>query len=98
MKLKKFDAAEYIETPEDVVEFLSAAFESGDAGHIANALGIVARSRGMSQIAEAAGVTRAALYKGFDASGDPKLSTILGVLRALGLQISLAPATPAEAA
>jgi probable addiction module antidote protein len=83
-----FDAATYIDTPESQAELLSDAFDSGDAGYIANALGVVARARGMTGIAKEAGVTREALYKALSERGDPRLSTLLGVMKALHIKLS----------
>lgn len=83
-----FDPAEFIVTAEGQAELLADAFETGDAAYIANALGIVARARGMSAVAKEAGVTREALYKALSENGDPKLSTLLGVIRALGLKLT----------
>lgn len=94
-----FDAAEYIDTPEAQAELLHDAFETGDPAYIAIALGTVARARGMTAIARDAGVTREALYKALSPTGDPKLSTLLGVMKALGFSLSAAPAPhDAEAA
>ena len=84
-----FDAARYIDTPEAEAEVLADALESGDSRYIAHALGIIARARGMSQVARDAGVSREALYKALSGSGDPKLSTLLGVLGALGLTLRI---------
>jgi len=92
LKTTPFDEAKYLTTPEAQAELLADAFESGDTGYIANALGIIARARGMSQVAREAGVTREALYKALTPEGDPKLSTLLGVAKALGLRLSAKPA------
>lgn len=86
-----FDAAEYLDDPESQAELLTDAFESGDATYIAHALGVVARARGMTSIAKEAGVTREALYRSLSESGDPKLSTLIGVMKALGMQLSARP-------
>jgi probable addiction module antidote protein len=86
-----FDVARYIDTPEAEAELLADAFASGDIGYITHALGIVARARGMSRVARDAGVSREALYKALSGSGDPKLSTLLGVLSALGVTLSVQP-------
>jgi probable addiction module antidote protein len=83
-----FDASEYLDDPESQAELLADAFETGDATYITHALGVVARARGMSSIAKDAGVTREALYKALSETGDPRLSTLLGVLRALGVQLT----------
>ena len=86
-----FDAAEYLDDPQSQAEVLADAFESGNAAYIANALGVVARARGMSAVAKEAGVTREALYRALSESGDPKLSTLLGVAKALGVKLSAKP-------
>ena len=87
----KFDVADYLATPEDIVAYLEAAFENGDPALIAAALGDVARAKGMTEIARNAGVTRDALYKSLTEHGDPRLSTFLGVMKAMGLRLSAAP-------
>ena len=87
-----FDAAEYLNDAESQAELLTDAFESGEAAYIAHALGIVARARGMTSVAKEAGVTREALYKALSENGDPKLTTLLGVLKALRIKLSAEPA------
>jgi probable addiction module antidote protein len=82
-----FDAARYLESAESQAELLSDALASGDAGSIAAALGVIARAKGMTQVAKDAGVTREALYKALSAEGDPKLSTLLGVMKALNFEL-----------
>lgn len=82
-----FDTSEFVGTPEAESELLTDALDSGDATYIAHALGVIARARGMSAIAREAGVTREALYKALSQTGDPKLSTLLGVLKALGIRL-----------
>jgi probable addiction module antidote protein len=90
-KTKPFDAAEYLDDAGSQAELLADAFESGDAGYIAQALGVIARARGMTQVAREAGVTREALYKALSNEGDPKLSTLLGVAKALGVRLTTTP-------
>jgi probable addiction module antidote protein len=85
-----FDAAQYLAEAEDHAALLADAFATGEPGYIAHALGIVARARGMSQVAREAGVSREALYKALSPGGDPKLSTLLGVARALGFRLTTA--------
>ena len=92
LKTTPFDAASYLDTPESQAELLSDAFETGDASYIAHALGVVARARGMSQVAKDAGVTREGLYKALSAEGDPRLTTLLGVVKSLGLTVTVQPA------
>ena len=93
-----FDAAPYLTTAEAAAAFITDALDTDNAGHVAEALGVVARAQGMTEVAGAAGVSRAALYKGLSADGDPRLSTLLGVLRALGLSLRVAPENAEERA
>jgi len=87
-KTTEFDAAKYLSSAESQAELLTDALESGDAGYIANALGVIARARGMTEVARGAGVTREALYKTLSSDGDPKLTTLLGVIKSLGFKLS----------
>jgi probable addiction module antidote protein len=82
-----WDPAEYLATPKSIAAYLEAAFDDGDPALIAAALGDVARAQGMTQLARQAGVTREALYKALSPSGDPRLSTLVGVMKALGIKI-----------
>ena len=91
VKTEPFDAARYLTSPESQAELLNDALASGDAAYVAHALGVIARARGMTEIACAAGVTREALYKSLSREGDPRLTTLLGVLRALGMTLSAQP-------
>lgn len=83
-----YDTSEHLESVESQIELLQDALDSEDAAYIAHALGVVARARGMTSIAKEAGVTREALYKALSENGDPKLSTLVGVLKALGVKLS----------
>jgi probable addiction module antidote protein len=85
-----WDTSEHLRTPEDIAFYLEAVFEDGDPSLIALALGNIARSRGMTEVSRAAGVTRDTLYKALTKDGDPRLSTFLGVIKALGLKIQIA--------
>ncbi|MCF4166488.1 putative addiction module antidote protein [Zavarzinia compransoris] len=82
-----FDAAPYLGTAEAQAELVNDAFESGDPRYVAAALGTIARARGMTKVAKEAGISREALYRALSPEGDPKLSTLLGVLKALKLSI-----------
>ncbi len=89
MKLRPYDTAEYLETEEDVVNYLEALFEDGDPALIAHGLGVVARAKGMSTVAEKAGLGRESLYKALSQDGNPELTTLLKVLHALGLKLTV---------
>lgn len=88
LKTKAWDPSEYLSTPSRIAAYLEAAFEDGDPALIAAALGDIARAIGMTQMATQAGVTREALYKALSPTGDPRLSTFLGVMKALGLKLT----------
>jgi len=88
-KTSNWDSAEFLDTPEAIASYLEAALEEEDAALLTHALGVVARAQGMTQIALEAGVTRKALYKALSADGDPRLSTLMGVLKALGLRLDI---------
>jgi probable addiction module antidote protein len=90
-KTTRFDAAEYLDTPELQAAYISAALETGDPAFVRDAIGLVARARGMSEIARAAGLNRESLYKALGETGNPEFGTMLGVLRALGLQLAARP-------
>ncbi len=88
----RFDAADYLETAEDIAEYLAASAEDGDPAALVAALGTVARARNMSQLARDAGLTREGLYKALSPDGNPSFATVAKVARALGLGVRLAPA------
>ena len=87
----RFDAAEYLDTPERQAAYITAAFETGDLAFVRDALGLVARARGMAGIARTANLNRESLYKALGESGNPELDTVLRVLRALGLTLTAQP-------
>lgn len=91
-KLTTFDPAEYIRTEEDAAEFMRLAFETGDAAYIAHAVGVVARAKGMSELARQTGLSREQLYRSFSEEGNPTLRTMLAVMKALGVEMSARPA------
>lgn len=86
--LTDYDPSKYLETPDDIVEFMQDAFETGDQAVIANAFGVVAKATGMSIIAEKTGLSREQLYKSFSAQGNPTLKTLLAVMPVLGVSLS----------
>lgn len=91
VKTKPFDPAEYLDDSESIAAYMSEALESEDPAFIADALGVVARARGMSEVAHEAGVSRESLYRALSTDGNPEFATVLRVVRALGLQLSVIP-------
>ena len=84
----RFDAADYLATEERQVAYISAALETGDADFVRDALGLVARARGMGEIAKIAGLNRESLYKALGETGNPEFRTVMRIIRALGLTLS----------
>ena len=86
-KTRPYDAAEYLETAEDMAAYLEAALEDGEPAIVVKALGTIARARGMSQIARDTGLGRESLYKALSPEGNPEFATVMKVVRALGLKL-----------
>jgi probable addiction module antidote protein len=86
-----WDAANHLETKEDIAAYLEAALEDGDPVLIAAALGDIARSKGMTQISRDTGLGRESLYKALSVEGNPEFATILKVIQALGLRLQVTP-------
>lgn len=91
-KLRKFDAAGHLRTPQARAEYLNIVLADGDPAEIRDALNLVARAQGMSEIARAAGVTREGLYKTFGENGNPEFATVLRVIGAMGIRLVAEPA------
>jgi probable addiction module antidote protein len=87
-KLTNYDPALALVDDGEIAAFMADAFESGDASYIAHALGIVARAKGMTQIARDTGLSREQLYRSFSDAGNPTLKTTLAVMKALGIELS----------
>jgi probable addiction module antidote protein len=90
-----WDVTEFLTTDENIAAYLEAALEDGEPHVVAMALGNIARAKGMTSVARDAGITREALYKSLSDKGDPKLSTLLSVMKALGLRFTVVPAIEA---
>jgi probable addiction module antidote protein len=90
LKTTRYDTAVLLKTKKDVTVYLNAVFEEDDPALIAHALGVVARSEGMAEIAKQAGLTRPSLYKALSENGRPEFATVLKVIRALGLKLKIA--------
>ncbi|GAP98162.1 addiction module antidote protein [Leptolyngbya sp. NIES-2104] len=90
-KLETFpwDAADHLETKEDVAAYLEAALEDGDPALVAAVLGDIARSKGMTNIARETGLGRESLYKALSSEGNSEFVTVLKVVKALGLRLQV---------
>jgi probable addiction module antidote protein len=94
MKLKKWNSAEHLRTGEDMRLYLEACMEEagGDPAFIARALGVIARAKGMTELARETGLGRESLYKALSDENNPSFGTILKVTRALGLKLTVSHA------
>ena len=98
MKAKPFDAAEYLDSPEMIAAYLTEALMSNDQALVTKAIGNVARSRGMTEVAEKAGVSRENLYRALRGDVKPEFDTIIKVLHALDINLVAQPQSTSEAA
>ena len=85
--LPEFDVTEYLNNPEALAEYLTVVMEENDPAALAQALGTIARARGMTEIAKSSGITREALYKALRPDADPRFDTINRVCAALGVRL-----------
>ncbi|WP_315547021.1 addiction module antidote protein [Lautropia mirabilis] len=92
-KLTTFDPAEYLTTDEGIAYFMADAFETGDAAYIAYAVRVVARAKGMNELARQTGLSCEQIYRSFSEEGNnPTLRTLPAVMKALGVEMSVRPA------
>ncbi len=95
-EIRDFDPAEYLDNEEAAADYLTDALATGDVTFIADAIGVVARAKGMTRVAGDAGVSRESLYRALSATGNPELGTVLKVLSSLNLQLSAKTVQPAS--
>jgi probable addiction module antidote protein len=91
-ELPTFDMAEYLEDEKAIAEYITVVLEENDPAALADALGTVARARGMAEVAKASGITREALYKALRPGSQPRFETIQRVCTALGVRLTAVPA------
>jgi probable addiction module antidote protein len=89
VKTIPFDIVAELDNEEDIREFFRQVMADGDAEEITEALGIIARARGMAQLAKDTGLGRESLYKALSSGSKPRFDTILKVTRALGLELTV---------
>jgi probable addiction module antidote protein len=90
-ELHEFDAAEYLNSDDDVAAYLTTILEENDPALLAAAIGDIARARGMSQVAKDSGIAREALYKALRPGSEPRFETISRVCAALGVRLVAQP-------
>src|ERR1019366_194856 len=92
LKATRFDAADFLDTEKKQAAYITAALETGDADFVRDALGIVAKARGMGDVAKITELNRESLYKALSKTGNPEFSTVMRVMGALGLTLAARPA------
>jgi len=96
--LPEYDPSKYLDNEESIAVYLTGILESNDAALLASALGDIARARGMTEIAKAAGITREALYRALRPDSAPRFDTISRVCTALGVRLVVQPIPAGKAA
>ncbi|MEP3246706.1 MAG: addiction module antidote protein [Sneathiella sp.] len=91
MELTDFDIADYLDDEEAIALYLSDVLETGDVAYLSAALGKIAKSKGMTEIAKKTGVKREALYRALSEKGNPQFKTVSEVIKAMGFQLSVQP-------
>jgi probable addiction module antidote protein len=87
-RLINYDPAEDLGSDAAIATFMAEAFQTNDVAYISHALGVVARAKGMAQIAGETGLSREQLYRSFSEKGNPTLKTTLAVMKALGIELT----------
>lgn len=93
MHTSTFDIADYLDSKDLIAEYLNTVLEEGNESDLLVAIGHVAKAIGMSKIADETGMSRPSLYKALSKDAKPQFSTIVKVLRAIGGQITIKPAS-----
>ena len=91
METSKFDIADYLDSSEMIAEYLNTVLEEGNDSDVIAAIGYVAKSIGMTKIAQETGLSRSSLYKALSDGSKPQFATIRKVLSAIGGRISIKP-------
>ena len=82
-----YDTAEFLKTEKDMLLYLDACLEDGDSTLMTHALGVIARTYGMSQLARDTGISREGLYRALSVNGNPEFATVMKVIKALGMKL-----------
>jgi probable addiction module antidote protein len=94
VKISKFDAADYLKSPEAIAAYLTEAFATDDAAYICTALDTIARAKGMTSVAKETGLSRESLYKSFSGSSKPEFDTVRKVISSFGVRLVAEPVGP----
>jgi putative addiction module killer protein/probable addiction module antidote protein len=91
VKISKFDAADYLKTPEAIAAYLTEALATDDAAYICAALDTIARAKGMTSVAKETGLSRESLYKSFSGASKPEFDTVRKVINSFGVRLVAEP-------
>ncbi|MGH8782423.1 addiction module antidote protein [Paraburkholderia sp.] len=91
IKTARFDAADYLDSEEAIAAYINAALEDGNPDLLIAAIGDVARARGIAKVAADAGLGRESLYKTLAPGSKPRFDTVVKLLQALGVQLTVTP-------
>ncbi|MEA3554505.1 MAG: addiction module antidote protein [Campylobacterota bacterium] len=86
-KLTTFDISQYLDSKEMIAEYLSQVLADGDMNELLEAIGNIAKAKGMSQIAKDTGLGRESLYKTFQEGSKPRFETVMKVMNSLGVKL-----------
>ena len=89
--LTDFDMSEYLDSEEAIAEYISQVLDDGDQDELLRAVGYIAKAKGMTQISRETGLGRESLYKTFQEGAEPKFSTVMKVMKAIGLNLHADP-------
>lgn len=96
LKTVRWDITEHLGSEAEVAAYLEAVFELGDSDEIRDALGHVAKARGITDLAQSIGLSRSGLYKALSEEGNPSFETVAALLKALGVRLSVSPVDSRE--
>lgn len=91
VKTRAWDVCDHLETPEAIAAYIDAVLEIGDPKLVSAAIGDVARARSMSQLSRDTGLSRESLYRSLSPDGNPEFATVMKVLGAMGLRVTVTP-------
>ena len=89
LEITQFDIAQYLDDKEVIAEYLSQILVNGDIDELLEALGNIAKAKGMSQIAKDTGLGRESLYKTFHKGTKPKFDIIMKIIDSFGVKMKV---------
>lgn len=90
VQISDWDTAEFLDSDEMITEYLQASMENGNEAFL-NALSVVARAKGMTDLAQKTGLARESIYKALRPESKPRYETIAKIMSGLGLKLQAVP-------